>query len=80
MAYKTQVVTDIGAINRSGTPITSGYSANTVNQTAASLGSLGAINQNLVNNIMSLVKENTNANNAWSAAQAQKHRIQTSSL
>lgn len=72
MAYKTQVVTDVGAISRSGVPITGGNSASAVNSGAASLGSLGVMNQQLVSNIMDMVKENTNVNNAWSAAQAQK--------
>lgn len=72
MAYKTEVYTDIGKINASGVPLTGGNSASGVNATAASPSVLNSLNSGIVNSVMNLVRENTNANNAWSAAQAQK--------
>lgn len=60
----------------SGVPLTGGNSAGLVDSTAINLGEgLGSIGSNLSTNLQGLfdlIKETTNYNNAWSAAQAQK--------
>lgn len=55
----------------SGVPITGGNSAGSVASTAASLGSLAGMNFDF-NGLFDLIRQTTNENNAWSAAQAQK--------
>lgn len=55
----------------SGVPITGGNSANYVNSNAASMSGLTDLSANF-DKLFSMIKENTNANNAWSAEQAQK--------
>lgn len=59
--------TDIEAINASGTPI----SINTGNS-AEGLQSLGASISDSFSSLMSMINENSDKNNAWSAEQAQK--------
>lgn len=59
--------TDIDAINASGTPI----SINTGNS-AEGLQSLGASISDSFSSLMSMINENSDKNNAWSAEQAQK--------
>lgn len=61
-------------IINSGVPITGGNSGMSVNANAANLSGLSGIaSQGFdFNGLFDLIRENTNANNAWSAAQAQK--------
>lgn len=60
----------------SGVPLTGGNSASEVNNTAVNIGqALGSLGSNLTtnfSNLFDLIKQNTQQNNAWSAAQAQK--------
>lgn len=55
----------------SGVPITGGNSASYVDQNAASMSAIQGITQNF-DRLFQLISDNTNKNNAWSAAQAQK--------
>lgn len=75
----TQSASNASSLQRiidSGVPLTGGNSAGLVDSTAVNMGSaLASLGNNLSTNfqgLFNLIKENTNYNNAWSAAQAQK--------